>query len=224
MPYVMANAKYDDGHVLERMTEPDRIVIFRVCWEDDNGHIHCNRAWRVQFNNAIGPYKGGLRFHPNVTQSVLKFLAFEQCFKNALTGLPMGGGKGGSDFNPKGRTDRDIMLFCQSFMRELQRHIGANTDVPAGDINVGAREIGYLYGEYRRLNNRFEGVLTGKGLEFGGSYVRTEATGFGLIYFLEAVCQHQDTHIDGKTIAVSGAGNVALHAALKAVEKGAKVI
>jgi glutamate dehydrogenase (NADP+) len=203
---------------------PERIIYFTISWMNSDGDIEVNQGWRVQHNSAMGPYKGGLRFHPTVNLSVLKFLAFEQCFKNALTGLPMGGGKGGADFNPKGRSDRDIMLFCQAFMRELQRHIGANTDVPAGDINVGAREIGYLYGEYRRLNNRFEGVLTGKGLEFGGSYVRTEATGFGLIYFLEAVCRAQDSFVEGKTVIVSGAGNVALHAALKASEKGAKVV
>ena len=224
VPISNAHDDYKAFDIVRRICLPERVIYFTVSWMNSKGEIEVNQGWRVQHNSAMGPYKGGLRFHPTVNLSVLKFLAFEQCFKNALTGLPMGGGKGGSDFNPKGRTDRDIMLFCQSFMRELQRHIGANTDVPAGDINVGAREIGYLYGEYRRLNNRFEGVLTGKGLEFGGSYVRTEATGFGLIYFLEAVCQHQDSHIDGKTIAVSGAGNVALHAALKATEKGGKVV
>jgi len=224
VPIYNANKDYKAFDIIRRICMPERIIYFTVSWMNSDGNIEVNQGWRVQHNSAMGPYKGGLRFHPTVNLSVLKFLAFEQCFKNALTGLPMGGGKGGSDFNPKGRTDRDIMLFCQAFMRELQRHIGANTDVPAGDINVGAREIGYLYGEYRRLNNKFEGVLTGKGLEFGGSYVRTEATGFGLIYFLEAVCRHQGTPIEGKTIAVSGAGNVALHAALKAVEKGGKVI
>lgn len=224
VPIYNANKDYKAFDIIRRICMPERIIYFTVSWMNSDGDIEVNQGWRVQHNSAMGPYKGGLRFHPTVNLSVLKFLAFEQCFKNALTGLPMGGGKGGSDFNPKGRTNRDIMLFCQAFMRELQRHIGANTDVPAGDINVGAREIGYLYGEYRRLNNKFEGVLTGKGLEFGGSYVRTEATGFGLIYFLEAVCRHQGTPIEGKTIAVSGAGNVALHAALKAVEKGGKVI
>ena len=224
VPIYNANKDYKAFDIIRRICMPERIIYFTVSWMNSDGDIEVNQGWRVQHNSAMGPYKGGLRFHPTVNLSVLKFLAFEQCFKNALTGLPMGGGKGGSDFNPKGRTDRDIMLFCQAFMRELQRHIGANTDVPAGDINVGAREIGYLYGEYRRLNNKFEGVLTGKGLEFGGSYVRTEATGFGLIYFLEAVCRHQGTPIEGKTIAVSGAGNVALHAALKEVEKGGKVI
>ncbi len=224
VPIYNANEDYKAFDIVRRICLPERIIYFTVSWMNSEGKIEVNQGWRVQHNSAMGPYKGGLRFHPTVNLSVLKFLAFEQCFKNALTGLPMGGGKGGSDFNPKGRSDRDIMLFCQAFMRELQRHIGANTDVPAGDINVGAREIGYLYGEYRRLNNKFEGVLTGKGLEFGGSYVRTEATGFGLIYFLEAVCQHKGTQIEGKTISVSGAGNVALHAALKAVEKGGKVI
>ncbi|WP_394220432.1 NADP-specific glutamate dehydrogenase [Alteromonas gracilis] len=224
VPIYNANEDYKSFDIVKRICFPERIIYFTVTWMNGDGEVEINQAWRVQHNSAMGPYKGGLRFHPTVNLSVLKFLAFEQCFKNALTGLPMGGGKGGSDFNPKGRNDRDIMLFCQAFMSELQRHIGANTDVPAGDINVGAREIGYLYGEYRRLNNKFEGVLTGKGLEFGGSYVRTEATGFGLIYFLEAVCQHKGTQIEGKTIVVSGAGNVALHAALKAVEKGGKVI
>ena len=179
VPIHNANKDYKAFDIIRRICMPERIIYFTVSWMNSDGNIEVNQGWRVQHNSAMGPYKGGLRFHPTVNLSVLKFLAFEQCFKNALTGLPMGGGKGGSDFNPKGRTDRDIMLFCQAFMRELQRHIGANTDVPAGDINVGAREIGYLYGEYRRLNNKFEGVLTGKGLEFGGSYVRTEATGFG---------------------------------------------
>ncbi|AGP85544.1 NADP-specific glutamate dehydrogenase [Alteromonas mediterranea] len=224
VPIYNANAHYKAFDIVRRLCLAERIINFTVSWMNSEGNIEVNQGWRVQHNSAMGPYKGGLRFHPTVNLSVLKFLAFEQCFKNALTGLPMGGGKGGSDFNPKGRSDRDIMLFCRAFMRELQRHIGANTDVPAGDINVGAREIGYLYGEYRRLNNKFEGVLTGKGLEFGGSYVRTEATGFGLIYFLDAVCQYKKTDLKGKTVTVSGAGNVALHAALKAVEKGAKVI
>lgn len=224
IPIYNANESYKRDDIVRRLCFPERVIYFTVSWMNSNGGIEVNQGWRVQHNSAMGPYKGGLRFHPTVNLSVLKFLAFEQCFKNALTGLPMGGGKGGADFNPKGRSDRDIMLFCQAFMRELQRHIGANTDVPAGDINVGAREIGYLYGEYRRLNNKFEGVLTGKGLEFGGSYVRTEATGFGLIYFLDAVCKQHNTDIEGKNIVVSGAGNVALHAALKATQKGAKVI
>ncbi|WP_338517675.1 NADP-specific glutamate dehydrogenase [Alteromonas gracilis] len=224
VPIYNANEQYKAFDVVRRLCLPERIIYFTISWSNSDGDVEVNQGWRVQHNSNMGPYKGGLRFHPSVNVSVLKFLAFEQCFKNALTGLPMGGGKGGSDFNPRGRSDRDIMLFCQAFMRELQRHIGANTDVPAGDINVGAREIGYLYGEYRRLNNKFEGVLTGKGLEFGGSYVRTEATGFGLVYFLDAVCAEHDTHIEGKTVVVSGAGNVALHAALKATQKGAKVI
>lgn len=224
MPIYNANAIYKQYDIARRLCLPERIVYFTVSWMNSRGEVEVNQGWRVQHNAVMGPYKGGLRFHPTVNLSILKFLAFEQTFKNALTGLPMGGGKGGSDFNPKGRSDHDIMLFCQSFMRELQRHIGAQTDVPAGDINVGAREIGFLYGEYRRLNNRFEGVLTGKGLEFGGSYVRTEATGFGLIYFLEAVCKARNIGIEGQRIAISGAGNVALHAALKAKQKGAVVV
>ncbi|NJN81808.1 MAG: SDR family NAD(P)-dependent oxidoreductase [Caldilineaceae bacterium] len=185
MPFVLEHRKYYDANILERMTEPDRIVIFRVTWEDDQGHIRANRAWRVQFNNSIGPYKGGLRFHPSVTLSVLKFLGFEQVFKNSLTGLPMGGAKGGSNFNPKGKTDREVMRFCQSMMIELHRHIGEDTDVPAGDIGVGAREISYLFGQYKRMENRFTGILTGKGLAFGGSLVRTEATGYGVVYFMQ---------------------------------------
>lgn len=224
MPIYNANATYKHYDIVRRLCLPERIIYFTVSWMNSHGEVEVNQGWRVQHNSVMGPYKGGLRFHPSVNLSILKFLAFEQTFKNALTGLPMGGGKGGSDFNPKGRSDHDIMLFCQSFMRELQRHIGAQTDVPAGDINVGAREIGFLYGEYRRLNNRFEGVLTGKGLEFGGSYVRTEATGFGLVYFLEAVCKAHNTDIEGQRIAISGAGNVALHAALKAKQKGAIVV
>jgi glutamate dehydrogenase (NADP+) len=224
VPISNANEAYKRYDIVKRLCLPERVIYFTVNWVNSAGDVEVHQGWRVQHNSAMGPYKGGLRFHPSVSLSVLKFLAFEQSFKNALTGLPMGGGKGGSDFNPKGRSDRDIMLFCQAFMRELQRHIGAQTDVPAGDINVGAREIGYLYGEYRRLNNRFEGVLTGKGLEFGGSHVRTEATGFGLIYFLLAVCEAQSTPLKGKRISVSGAGNVALHAALKAVQKDACVL
>lgn len=224
VPIYNANEAYKQADIVRRLCLPERVIYFTVSWVNSEGTVEVNQAWRVQHNGVMGPYKGGLRFHPTVNLSVLKFLAFEQCFKNALTGLPMGGGKGGSDFNPKGRSDRDIMLFCQAFMRELQRHIGANTDIPAGDINVGAREIGYLYGEYRRLNNKFEGVLTGKGLEFGGSYIRTEATGFGLIYFTEAVCDANDTTLEGKRVVVSGAGNVALHAAKKAIQKGATVV
>ncbi len=223
-PFVLDHRKYFDANILERMTEPDRVIIFRVCWEDDAGNIRTNRAWRVQFNNAIGPYKGGLRFHPSVTQSVLKFLGFEQCFKNALTGLPMGGGKGGSNFNPKGKSDREVMRFCHALMTELYRHIGEDTDVPAGDIGVGPREISYLFGQYKRLANRFVGVLTGKGLAFGGSLVRTEATGYGCVYFCENMLQHAGDSVRGKTAVVSGSGNVAIYCAEKAAELGAKVV
>lgn len=224
IPYVMTNPKYDDGHILQRMSEPDRIVIFRVCWEDDKGHIHCNRAWRVQFNNAIGPYKGGLRFHPNVTQSVLKFLAFEQVYKNALTGLPMGGGKGGSDFDPKDKSDREIMRFCQSLMIELSKHIGEDTDIPAGDIGVGGREISYLFGQYKRLNNKFVGTLTGKGLAYGGSLIRTEATGYGVVYFTKHMLSMVNQKLEGKTALISGAGNVAIFCAEKLINEGVKVM
>ena len=224
MPYVLENPKYRQAQILERMTEPDRIVIFRVTWEDDEGNIRANRAWRVQVNNSIGPYKGGLRFHPSVNQSILKFLGFEQVLKNSLTGLPMGGAKGGSNFNPKGKSDREVMRFCQSLMTELHRHIGEDTDVPAGDIGVGAREISYLFGQYKRLANRFTGILTGKGLAFGGSLVRTEATGFGCVYFCENMLQHRGDSIRGKTVAVSGSGNVATYAAQKATELGGKVV
>lgn len=224
MPFVESNPKYDDGHILQRMVEPDRIVIFRVCWEDDSGHINCNRAWRVQFNNAIGPYKGGLRFHPNVTQSVLKFLGFEQVYKNALTGLPMGGGKGGSDFNPKGKSDREVMRFCQSLMIELSKHIGEDTDIPAGDIGVGAREISYLFGQYKRLNNRFVGTLTGKGLSYGGSLIRTEATGYGVVYFSSHILKNIRDKLEGKTALVSGSGNVAIFCAEKLLHEGVKVL
>jgi glutamate dehydrogenase (NADP+) len=224
IPIYSSNPHYEQYDIARRLCLPERVIYFTVTWMNCDGKVEVNQGWRVQHNSVMGPYKGGLRFHPTVSLSVLKFLAFEQTFKNALTGLPMGGAKGGADFNPKGRNERDIMLFCQAYMRELQRHIGEQTDVPAGDINVGAREIGYLYGEYRRLNNRFEGVLTGKGLEFGGSHIRTEATGFGLIYFLEAVCGAQKTAVEGKNVTISGAGNVALHAALKSVHMGAKVL
>lgn len=213
-----------NNRIFERLTEPDRIVIFRVVWEDDVGGVQINRGYRVQHCGAIGPYKGGIRFHPSVDLSTLKFLAFEQTFKNALTGLPMGGAKGGSDFDPKGRSEREIMRFCQAFMDELFRHIGPHTDVPAGDINVGAREIGYMYGRYRRLTNRFSGAMTGKGLAYGGSPARVEATGYGLIYFLQNVLEAHLDDIKNKTILISGAGNVALHAAEKAVAVGAKVI
>jgi len=224
MPFVLEHPEYEEAQILERMTEPDRIVIFRVSWEDDEGNVRVNRAWRVQFNNSIGPYKGGLRFHPSVNQSILKFLGFEQCFKNALTGLPMGGAKGGANFNPKGKSDREIMRFCQSLMIELHRHIGEDTDVPAGDIGVGAREISYLFGQYKRLENRFTGVLTGKGLAFGGSLVRTEATGYGAVYFAQSMLEHVGDGMEGKRCAISGSGNVAIYTAEKANELGGQVV
>lgn len=224
MPFVLDHAVYRDAQILERMTEPDRVVSFRVTWEDDRGAIRANRAWRVQFNNAIGAYKGGLRFHPSVTLSVLKFLGFEQVFKNSLTGLPMGGAKGGSNFNPRGKSDREVMRFCQSLMIEFHRHIGEDTDVPAGDIGVGAREIGFMCGIYKRLQNRVAGVLTGKGLTFGGSLIRTEATGYGCVYFCENMLNHRGDSIDGKTVVVSGSGNVATYAAEKVVEMGGNVV
>jgi glutamate dehydrogenase (NADP+) len=215
---------YHSAQILRRIAEPDRIVSFRVCWEDDNHNIRVQRGWRVQCNNAIGPYKGGIRFHPSVTESVLKFLAFEQTFKNSLTGLPMGGGKGGANFNPKGKSGAEVMRFCQAFMTELYRHIGPDTDVPAGDIGVGAREIGYMFGQYKRITNRWEGVLTGKGTEYGGSKMRPEATGYGAVYFLENMLKHRGEGLEGKTAVVSGSGNVATHAAEKLVQKGAKVL
>ncbi len=224
IPYIADKPIYNDLRILERMTEPDRVVSFRVTWQDDQGNIRVNRGYRVQQNNSIGPYKGGIRFHSSVTQSVLKFLAFEQVFKNSLTGLPMGGGKGGADFNPKGKSDLEIMRFCQAFMTELHRHIGPDTDVPAGDIGVGAREVGYMFGQYKRLVNRFEGVLTGKGLEFGGSRIRTEATGYGTVYMMEDMLAHQKDDIDGKVCVVSGAGNVATYCAKKLIELGGKVV
>ncbi|MCP4783954.1 MAG: NADP-specific glutamate dehydrogenase [Fuerstiella sp.] len=224
VPFVQEHPEYRTAQILERMTEPDRVIIFRVTWEDDKGNIRVNRAWRVQFNNSIGPYKGGMRFHPSVTLSVLKFLGFEQTFKNSLTGLPMGGGKGGSNFNPKGKSDREVMRFCQSLMIELHRHIGVDTDIPAGDIGVGAREISFLFGQYKRLSNRFVGTLTGKGLAFGGSLVRTEATGYGCIYFCENMFNQIGESIAGKTVAVSGSGNVAIYAVEKATRLGAKVV
>jgi glutamate dehydrogenase (NADP+) len=224
MPYVLANPRYRDAQILERMTEPDRIVIFRVCWEDDEGRIRTNRAWRVQFNNAIGPYKGGLRFHPSVTQSVLKFLGFEQTFKNALTGLPMGGAKGGANFNPKGKSDAEVMRFCHSLMIELHRHIGEDTDVPAGDIGVSQREISYLFGQYKRIENRWHGVLTGKGLTFGGSLVRTEATGYGCVYFADNMLRHRGEDLEGRRCVVSGSGNVAIYTVEKLLELGATVV
>lgn len=224
MPVVLDNERYQQEEVLERLTEPDRVIIFRVTWEDDDGCFRANRAWRVQFNNAIGPYKGGLRFHPSVTMSVLKFLGFEQVFKNSLTGLPMGGAKGGSNFNPKGKSEREIMRFCHSLMIELHRHIGEDTDIPAGDIGVGGREIGYLFGQYKRLENRVTGTLTGKGLAFGGSHVRTEATGYGCVYFCREMMARRDESLEGKTLAISGSGNVAIYAAQKATALGAKVV
>ena len=224
MPYVLEHRQYKDAQILERMTEPDRIVIFRVTWEDDTGQIRANRAWRVQFNNSIGPYKGGLRFHPTVTLSVLKFLGFEQTFKNSLTTLPMGGAKGGSNFNPKGKSDREVMRFCQSLMTELHRHIGEDTDVPAGDIGVGAREISYMFGQYKRLENRWTGVMTGKGLSYGGSLIRTEATGYGAVYFMENMLAARGDSVAGKTALVSGSGNVAQYAMEKLDQLGAKPI
>jgi glutamate dehydrogenase (NADP+) len=224
IPYMADKPLYKDLRILERMTEPDRVVSFRVVWEDDRGDLRVNRGFRVQQNNAIGPYKGGIRFHPSVNQGVLKFLAFEQVFKNSLTGLPMGGGKGGSNFDPKGRSDREVMRFCQAFMTELHRHIGPNTDVPAGDIGVGSREVGYLFGQYKRLVNRFEGVLTGKALEFGGSHVRTEATGYGTVYMMEEMLAHHAEHIEDRTCLISGAGNVATHCAEKLIALGGKVL
>ncbi len=213
-----------EAGVVDRIVEPERIITFRVSWVDDNNKVQVNRGFRVQFNSAIGPYKGGLRLHPTVNQSVIKFLGFEQIFKNALTSLPMGGGKGGSDFDPKGKSDGEIMRFCQSFMTELSKHIGADTDVPAGDIGVGAREIGYLFGQYKRLRNEWTGVLTGKGLTYGGSLARTEATGYGLLYFTEEMLKNNNNTLVGKTIAISGAGNVAIYACEKAQQLGAKVI
>lgn len=224
MPYVLEHPKYKEAQILERMTEPDRTITFRVTWEDDKGNVRVNRAWRVQFNNSIGPYKGGLRFHPSVTQSVLKFLGFEQTFKNSLTGLPMGGAKGGANFNPKGKSDREVMRFCQSLMIELHRHVGEDTDVPAGDIGVGAREVSYLFGQYKRLENKFVGILTGKGLAFGGSLVRTEATGYGSVYFCENMFNHRGDSLRDKVCTVSGSGNVATYTVEKAMELGAKVV
>ena len=224
-PVIEANEeKYRKLALLERLVEPERIFRFRVPWIDDNGQVHVNRAFRVQFNSAIGPYKGGLRLHPSVTLSVIKFLGFEQIFKNSLTGLPIGGGKGGSDFDPKGKSDREIMMFCQSFMTELCKVIGENTDVPAGDIGTGAREIGYMFGQYKRIQKRYEGVLTGKGLSFGGSLTRTEATGYGLLYIVEEMLKCHGVDIAGKTVVVSGSGNVAIYAVEKAQQLGAKVV
>lgn len=223
-PVIEANPQYQKEGLLERLVEPERQLMFRVPWVDDNGNVQVNRGFRVQFNSAIGPYKGGLRLHPSVNLGVIKFLGFEQVFKNSLTGLPIGGGKGGSDFDPKGKSDREVMAFCQSFMTELYRHIGADTDVPAGDIGVGAREIGYLYGQYKRITGLYESVLTGKGLTYGGSLARKEATGYGLLYFTEEMLKTNGIQLAGKTVAVSGAGNVAIYAAEKATELGAKVV
>ena len=216
--------KYRKYAVLERLVEPERIISFRVPWVDDKGEAHVNRAYRVEFNSAIGPYKGGLRFHPSVNQGILKFLGFEQVFKNSLTSLPIGGGKGGSDFDPKGKSDREVMAFCQSFMTELYRHIGKDTDVPAGDIGVGGREIGYLFGQYKRITGLYEGGITGKGLTYGGSLARTEATGYGLIYILEEMLRHKGDSVKGKKVVISGSGNVAIYACQKAQELGARVI
>jgi len=223
-PVIDANKKFKDAGLLERMVEPERAIIFRVPWVDDSGAVHVNRGFRVQFNSAIGPYKGGLRFHPSVNLSIIKFLGFEQMFKNSLTGLPIGGGKGGSDFDPKGKTDNEVMRFCQSFMNELYRHIDADCDVPAGDIGVGGREVGYLFGQYKRLKNRYEGVLTGKGLTYGGSLARTEATGYGLVYFADEILKTKGDSFEGKTVVISGSGNVAGYACQKAQQLGAKVV
>ena len=224
IPFIVTNPKYKGKMLLERMVEPERTISFRIPWVDDKGNIQVNRGYRVQFNSAIGPYKGGLRFHPSVNLSILKFLGFEQTFKNSLTTLPMGGGKGGSDFDPKGKTDSEVMRFCQSFMTELFRHIGPNTDVPAGDIGVGGREIGFLFGQYKRLANEFTGVLTGKALSWGGSIMRPEATGYGCVYFAEEMMNRNKTGFKGKTVAVSGSGNVAQYAIEKATALGGKVV
>lgn len=224
-PVVEKDPRWKETGVIDRMVEPERLIQFRVPWVDDNGKVRINRGFRVQFNSAIGPYKGGLRFHPSVNASIIKFLGFEQVFKNSLTTLPMGGGKGGSDFDPKGKSEGEVMRFCQSFMTELFRHIGADTDVPAGDMGVGAREVGFLFGQYKRLANRFEGVLTGKGLTYGGSLIRTQATGYGLCYFAQEMLSNmKNTSFDGKTVVVSGSGNVAIYAAEKAMQLGGKVI
>jgi len=224
IPFMHENPKYNNKMLLERMVEPERVLMFRVPWLDDNGQTQINRGYRIQFNSAIGPYKGGLRFHPSVNLSILKFLGFEQVFKNSLTTLPMGGGKGGSDFNPKGKSDNEVMKFCQSFMTELCRHIGPNTDVPAGDIGVGGREIGYMFGQYKRIRNEFTGVLTGKGMSFGGSLIRPEATGYGNVYFAQNMLAVKGDSFNGKTVTISGSGNVAQYACEKATELGAKVV
>ena len=223
-PYVKEHPRYGSEAILERLTEPDRVITFRVTWEDDAGHARVNRGWRVQFNNAIGPYKGGLRFHPSVNQSILKFLGFEQIFKNSLTGLPMGGAKGGANFNPHGKSDREVMRFCQAFMTQLAPYIGEDTDVPAGDIGVGAREVSYMFGQFKRLENRVTGVLTGKGLAIGGSAVRKEATGYGAVFFAEEMFARRGESLAGKVCTVSGSGNVALYCIAKLIENGAKVV
>lgn len=224
LPFIDKNPKYKNALILERLSEPDRVISFRVCWVDDEGNIRANRGHRVQNNNAIGPYKGGIRFHSSVNVSILKFLAFEQTFKNSLTGLPMGGAKGGSDFNPKGKSDGEVMRFCQSFITELSRYIGPDTDVPAGDIGVGSREIGYMFGQMKRLTNKFTGTLTGKGIEYGGSLIRNEATGYGAVYMLDNMLRYQKKDIAGMTALISGSGNVAIFAAEKAIQLGAKVL
>ena len=224
LDYIREHPKYHRYQILERMAEPDRVISFRVTWQDDAGHIRVNRGYRIQNNSAIGPYKGGIRLHPTVNQGVLKFLAFEQTFKNALTGLPMGGGKGGANFNPKGKSEAEVMRFCQSFMTELFRHVGEDVDVPAGDIGVGGREIGYMFGQYKRITNRYVGVLTGKGLEYGGSPIRTEATGYGAVYFMEDMLKRRGDEILGKTCLVSGSGNVAQHAVEKILHLGGKPV
>jgi glutamate dehydrogenase (NADP+) len=224
MPFILERPAYQKARILDRLTEPDRVIMFRVAWVDDAGHVQVNRAFRIQFNNAIGPYKGGLRFHPTVNLSVLKFLGFEQILKNSLTGLPMGGAKGGSDFDPKGKSEAEVMRFCQAMMTELYRHIGEDVDVPAGDIGVGAREIGFLFGQYRRIANRHAGVLTGKGLAYGGSLIRTEATGYGCVYFVENMLQRRGDGLKGKTCVVSGSGNVALYTVEKAIQLGGRVV
>lgn len=224
IPFIEQQPPYRNSKILERIVEPERVIIFRVPWVNDKGEIEVNRGFRVQMNSAIGPYKGGLRFHPTVTLSVLKFLAFEQVFKNSLTGLPIGGGKGGSDFDPKGRSDNEVMRFCQSFMTELYRHVGADIDVPAGDIGVGKREIGYLFGQYKRIKGEFSGVLTGKGYEWGGSHIRPEATGYGLVYFVEEMLKGKEESLVNKRICISGSGNVAIYAAEKCIMKGAQVL
>jgi len=223
-PVIEAHPEYANAGIIERLVEPERLIQFRVPWTDDDGNVHVNRGFRIQFNGAIGPYKGGLRFHPSVNASILKFLAFEQIFKNSLTGLPMGGGKGGSDFDPKGKSDNEVMRFCQSFMMELWRHIGGNCDVPAGDIGVGGREIGFLFGMYKKLQNEFEGVLTGKGMSYGGSLIRPEATGYGLVYFAREMLAAQGKSLTGATVSISGSGNVAQYAAEKVLDLGGKVV